>query len=111
FRYESTLTHLLCDTDPALLLRLRQERLGRVATKDLKAMKKTGIYKPPKLGVSTWLWTSPFTTDSISLFPKIKSIGYDVVEIPVEYPDLIDPLIVKKALGENGLKAVVCGAF
>ncbi len=64
-----------------------------------------------KIGVSTWLWTSPFTTDSASLFPKIKAIGYDVVEIPVEYPDLIDGLAVKRALKENDLEAVVCGAF
>lgn len=64
-----------------------------------------------KLGVSTWLWTSPFTSDSVALFPKIKSMGYDVVEIPVEYPDLIDGLVVKRALKENALEAVVCGAF
>jgi D-psicose/D-tagatose/L-ribulose 3-epimerase len=64
-----------------------------------------------KFGVSTWLWTSPFTTDTVSLFPKIKSMGYDVVEIPVEYPDLIDGLKVKHALMEHGLDAVVCGAF
>jgi len=38
-------------------------------------------------------------------------MGYDVVEIPVEYPDLIDGLKVKHALMEYGLKAVVCGAF
>ena len=30
-------------------------------------------------GVSTWLWTSPFTTDSIGeLFPKIAKMGFDV---------------------------------
>lgn len=38
-------------------------------------------------------------------------MGYDVVEIPVEYPDMIDGLKVKHALKENGLEAVVCGAF
>lgn len=64
-----------------------------------------------KIGVSTWLWTSPFTTDTVSLFPKIKSMGFDVVEIPVEYPDLIDGLAVKHALKETGLQAIVCGAF
>lgn len=64
-----------------------------------------------KFGVSTWLWTSPFTTDSVSLFPKIRSMGFDVVEIPVEYPDMIDGLKVKHALKENDLEAVVCGAF
>ena len=64
-----------------------------------------------KFGVSTWLWTSPFTTDTVDLFPKIKSLGYDAVEIPVEYPDMIDGLKVKHALQEHGLEAVVCGAF
>lgn len=38
-------------------------------------------------------------------------MGYDVVEIPVEYPDMIDGLKVKQALQEHGLEAVVCGAF
>jgi D-psicose/D-tagatose/L-ribulose 3-epimerase len=64
-----------------------------------------------KLAVSTWLWTSPFTSESVSLFPKIKRMGYDAVEIPVEDPELIDGEKVKKALEENGLEAVVCGAF
>jgi len=62
-------------------------------------------------GVSTWLWQSPFTTESISLFSKIKALGFDVVEIPVEDPDLINGDIVKKALRENGLKPTVCGVF
>lgn len=62
-------------------------------------------------GASTWLWTSPFTTETVSLFPKIKEMGYDAVEIPVEYPEMIDGKKVKEALTQNGLKAVVCGAF
>lgn len=61
--------------------------------------------------VSTWLWTSPFETESVSLFSKIRKMGYDAVEIPVEYPDLIDAKQVKKALDDEGLKAIVCGAF
>lgn len=64
-----------------------------------------------KYGVSTWLWTSPFTSESVSLFPKIKAMGYDVVEIPVEDPSLINGKKVKAALQEHGLEAVVCGAF
>ena len=64
-----------------------------------------------KFGVSTWLWTSPFTTESVELFPKIKSMGFDVVEIPVEDPEAIDGKKVKRALEENGLGVVVCGAF
>ncbi len=64
-----------------------------------------------KYGVSTWLWQSPFTTESISLFPKIKSMGFDVVEIPVENPELIDAKAVNNALMENGLEPTVCGVF
>ncbi|MUH37140.1 sugar phosphate isomerase/epimerase [Zobellia amurskyensis] len=64
-----------------------------------------------EFGVSTWLWQSPFTSESIALFPKIKKMGFDVVEIPVEIPSKIDGKLVKKALDDNGLKATVCGAF
>ncbi|MCK0190148.1 sugar phosphate isomerase/epimerase family protein [Arenibacter sp. F20364] len=64
-----------------------------------------------KYGVSTWLWESPFSTQSIALFPKIKGMGYDLVEIPVEDPELINGEVIKKALKDNGLQAVVCGAF
>lgn len=64
-----------------------------------------------KFGVSTWLWTSPFSTETVSLFPKIKEMGYDMVEIPVEDPALIDVKKVREALEENGLEPIVCGAF
>ena len=64
-----------------------------------------------KLGVSTWLWTSPFDTATVSLFPKIKEMGFDTVEIPVEDPYLIDTKIVSKALKDNGLSPIICAAF
>jgi len=64
-----------------------------------------------KFGVSTWLWTSPFSTETIALFPKIKQMGYDVVEIPVEDPALIDIKKVKEALLQHELEPVICGAF
>nr|WP_286670473.1 sugar phosphate isomerase/epimerase family protein [Fodinibius salsisoli] len=38
-------------------------------------------------------------------------MGYDVVEIPVEDPEVIDAPQVKQALDEHGLDAVICGAF
>lgn len=38
-------------------------------------------------------------------------MGFDLVEIPVEDPDLIDGRTVKKALEEIGLQATVCGVF
>ncbi len=65
-----------------------------------------------KYGVSTWLWTSPFTTASVDeLFPKIADMGFDVVEIAVEDPAVIDIKVVKEGLKQYGLEAVICGAF
>lgn len=62
-------------------------------------------------GVSTWLWQSPFTTETITLFPKIKALGFDVVEIPVEDPTLIDVKVVKDALDVHGLQPTICIVF
>ncbi|HET9278723.1 MAG TPA: sugar phosphate isomerase/epimerase family protein [Flavitalea sp.] len=63
-------------------------------------------------GVSTWLWTSPFTTASAyNLFPKISEMGFDVVEIAVEDPSLINIKEVKQLLKQHNLKADICGAF
>ncbi len=65
-----------------------------------------------KLGVTTWLWTSPFTTESIpEIFSKISGMGFDAVEIAVEDPALIDGHVLKQGLNDYGLQAVVCGAF
>lgn len=64
-----------------------------------------------KFGVSTWLWTSPFTTDTVALFPKIKRMGFDFVEVPIEDPALIDGPVVRRALYDHGLGCVGCGAF
>ena len=64
-----------------------------------------------KLGVTTWLWTSPFSSSTVALFPKIKQMGYDAVEIPVEDPALINTKTVKKALQDSGLDPIICGAF
>lgn len=63
-------------------------------------------------GVSTWLWTSPFSTSSVhELFAKIAGMGFDAVELAVEDPSLIDAKKVKEALDQYGLKAIICGAF
>lgn len=64
-----------------------------------------------KFAASTWLWTSPFSTESVTLFPKIKKLGFDAVEIAVEDPSLIDAGAVKQALEANGLQPIICGAF
>jgi D-psicose/D-tagatose/L-ribulose 3-epimerase len=63
-------------------------------------------------GVSTWLWVSPFSTKlADELFGKVAQIGFDVVEIAVDDPALIDVSAIKTALKKHGLKASICGAF
>ena len=57
-----------------------------------------------RFGLNTFLYVSPFTTDSVKLFPKFKKWGFQTIEIPVESPDHIDPAKVKAAADKNGLK-------
>jgi len=59
-----------------------------------------------RIGINTFLFTSPFTTKSTKLFPKFKEWGFDTVEIPIEAPAHIDPHKVKRELDKTGL---VCG--
>jgi D-psicose/D-tagatose/L-ribulose 3-epimerase len=56
-----------------------------------------------RIGLNTFLYASPFTTQSVKLFPMIKKWGFDTVEIPVEAPEHIDPAKVAAAAKANGL--------
>jgi len=60
-----------------------------------------------RIGINTFLFTSPFTNESTQLFPKFKRWGFDTVEIPVEDPAHIDPAHVKRELERHDL---VCGS-
>ncbi len=60
-----------------------------------------------RLGINTFLFTSPFTNESTTLFPKFKKWGFETVEIPVEDPAHIDPAHVRAELDKSGL---VCGS-
>ncbi|MHC1784227.1 MAG: sugar phosphate isomerase/epimerase family protein [Anaerolineaceae bacterium] len=65
-----------------------------------------------KFGVNTFVWVSPFKTDSVKdLAAKVKSFGFDILEIAVENPNLIDVQTVKAELEKAGVKGLVCGAF
>lgn len=64
-----------------------------------------------KFGANTFIWISPFTTNSIDIIYKVKDLGFDVVEIALEDLSLIDFKKIKKALDSTGLECSVCGAF
>jgi D-psicose/D-tagatose/L-ribulose 3-epimerase len=65
-----------------------------------------------KFGVNTFVWVSPCTTGAVKeLAPKVKSMGFDILEIACENPDLLDIPSIKNVVHENGLSAIVCGVF
>jgi D-psicose/D-tagatose/L-ribulose 3-epimerase len=56
-----------------------------------------------RIGINTFLFTSPFTTASTKLFPTFRKWGFDTVEIPIEAPEHTDPVKVKAAADKAGL--------
>ena len=56
-----------------------------------------------RFGINTFLFASPFTNRSVSLFPKFKEWGFASVEIAIEDPSHIDPVLVKRELDRHGL--------
>jgi D-psicose/D-tagatose/L-ribulose 3-epimerase len=65
-----------------------------------------------KFGVNTFVWVSPCTTSAVKdLAPKVKELGFDILEISCENPELIDVDAVKSELQHNSLQPIVCGAF
>jgi D-psicose/D-tagatose/L-ribulose 3-epimerase len=60
-----------------------------------------------RIGINTFLFTSPFTNDSTALFATFRKWGFDSVEIAIEDPSHIDPAHVKRELDRHGL---VCGS-
>lgn len=65
-----------------------------------------------KFGVNTFVWVSPSTTEAIvNLVPKVKSMGFDIIEIACENPELLDINTIKNEVAENRLSAIICGVF
>jgi D-psicose/D-tagatose/L-ribulose 3-epimerase len=60
-----------------------------------------------RLGINTFLFTSPFNNESTKLFPQFKKWGFETVEIAIEDPSHIDPAHVKAELDKNKL---ACGS-
>jgi D-psicose/D-tagatose/L-ribulose 3-epimerase len=64
-----------------------------------------------KLGINTWVWVSPFGTQDLGLLDKVARMGYDLIEIAVDDPALIDVPALKRKLADTGLGVTLCGAF
>lgn len=64
-----------------------------------------------KFGISSYVWVSPFSDETIGLLEKVKKMGFDCIEICVEDPATIHPRNIKPALLDLDLGVLVCGAF
>jgi D-psicose/D-tagatose/L-ribulose 3-epimerase len=62
-------------------------------------------------GLNSFLFESPFTNQSFHLIKKVKNWGFDSIEIAIEDPSHVDPLLLQKALSDSGLSCgSVCAA-
>jgi D-psicose/D-tagatose/L-ribulose 3-epimerase len=64
-----------------------------------------------KIGVNTWVWTSPFGAKDFDLIPKVKQMGFDVLEVALDDASIIDAALLRQMTEDNGLSVTICGAF
>lgn len=65
-----------------------------------------------QIGVNAWVWTSPPTDGWLTReAPRIKDLGFDAIELPVESPGDWDPEKTAELLDRLGLSATVCAAM
>lgn len=64
-----------------------------------------------KIGASSFIWVSPFSMAHISQLDHVKMLGFDVYEIAVEDPDLVDAKQLHEEAQRVGIDVTVCGAF
>ncbi|MBA2598258.1 MAG: sugar phosphate isomerase/epimerase [Chloroflexia bacterium] len=64
------------------------------------------------IGVNAWVWVSPPTDAAIAaLAPRVKAMGFDLLELGLENPGDWDPARMAEVFAANGLGATVCAAM
>ncbi len=65
-----------------------------------------------KFGVNAWVWVSPCNTEELAaLAPKVKQMGFDILEIPIESTFDLDYAAGAQILKDNGLLGTMCAAM
>ena len=65
-----------------------------------------------KIGVSTWVWTSPLTTHEFTrLAPHVARLGFDIVEVPIEGVGDLDYAQIAQTANELNLGVTACAAI
>ena len=64
------------------------------------------------IGVSSWIWLSPFTdADAPSLVARAQEAGADVLEVAVEQVELVSAPGLRAAVRGKAMGLSICGAF
>jgi D-psicose/D-tagatose/L-ribulose 3-epimerase len=65
-----------------------------------------------RFGVNGWVWVSPLNTENLKeLAPKVKAMGFDWFEIPLEAIGDLDYVEGAKILADHGLGVSTCAAM
>ncbi|MBL8134359.1 MAG: sugar phosphate isomerase/epimerase [Anaerolineae bacterium] len=65
-----------------------------------------------RFGVNTWVWASPLTLDELRvLAPKVRAMGFDWIELPIEGLNDFDPQAAAAIIRGNGLGVSTCAAM
>jgi D-psicose/D-tagatose/L-ribulose 3-epimerase len=65
-----------------------------------------------RFGVNTWVWTAPLTNEEFEeIAPKVKELGFDWIEIPLESPEDLDYERLAATIRELGLGVSTCAAM
>lgn len=64
-----------------------------------------------RLGVNLLVWSGQVGSDELRLFPTIRAMGYDGVELPIFAPEMLDVAVIRTALADHGLACTVSTAL
>lgn len=65
-----------------------------------------------RFGVNTWVWVSPLTTEDLKqLAPRVRAMGFDWIECPLENLNDLDFAEAARILADNGLGVSTCAAM
>jgi D-psicose/D-tagatose/L-ribulose 3-epimerase len=65
-----------------------------------------------KIGVNTWVWSSPLTTTEFArLAAHVAAMGFDLIEVPIENPGDFDYAQAGAVARDHGLGITVCAAM
>jgi D-psicose/D-tagatose/L-ribulose 3-epimerase len=63
------------------------------------------------LGLSTFVLASPFSDSDGAAFDRVAAMGYDLIEVCIENPEILTADFVSDNAKRTGLNVGICGAF